>query len=58
MKTPESVQNILAQGPNITVQGISIRVQPFSRLNSGVGGALEMKRDDAGDEADIDEDQD
>merc|ERR1719161_53062 len=58
MKTPESVQNILAQGPIMTVQGVSIRVQPFSRLNSGVNGALEMKGDDDGDEADIGEDQD
>jgi hypothetical protein len=50
MKTPESVQNILAQGPTITVQGISIRVQAFSRLN-GISGALEMKGDDDGFEA-------
>jgi hypothetical protein len=58
MKTPETVQNILAQGPTIDVKGISIRIQPFSRLNSGVSGALEMNGDDPGEEADIGEDQD
>eukprot|EP00746_Dinoflagellata_sp_MGD_P016363 gnl/MRDRNA2_/MRDRNA2_136916_c0_seq1.p1 gnl/MRDRNA2_/MRDRNA2_136916_c0~~gnl/MRDRNA2_/MRDRNA2_136916_c0_seq1.p1 ORF type:complete len:500 (+),score=107.06 gnl/MRDRNA2_/MRDRNA2_136916_c0_seq1:94-1593(+) len=55
MKTPESVQKILAQGPTVTVQGTPIRVQSFSRLNSGVGGGLEMKGDEeegiAGDDA-------
>jgi hypothetical protein len=46
MKTPESVQKILAQGPTITVQGTPIRVQPFSRL--GMGGALEKGDEEEG----------
>jgi hypothetical protein len=58
MKSPKSVQSILAQGPTMTLQGTSIRVQPFSRFNSGVSGGLEMKGDNAGDEADVCEDQD
>jgi len=40
MKSPEAVQRILATGPTITVQGTPIRVQPFSRLNSGVSGSM------------------
>jgi len=40
MKSPEAVQRILATGPTISVQGTPIRVQPFSRLNSGVSGSV------------------
>lgn len=32
MKTPESVDAILTSGPEITVQGLPIRVQPFWRV--------------------------
>merc|ERR1719316_2035332 len=50
MKSPEAIQRILATGPTITVQGTPIRVQPFSRLNSGVAGMSETGVDNETDD--------